>query len=161
MIDGIADWPIIFLEIGDSEESAKFTLQAADYMAWSPDPNNDLNSFQACIMSFREDTNDLDRWLLGMAFFRAHISVYDMSDEIRRIGLIGGRVPAVAAKIIKASSSEVGSGFWLILVLILAFFVGIVVCCLSCFRAFCKEKKVYKAHNLSMVAPAPEVSPIK
>jgi hypothetical protein len=72
-------------------------------MVWNPDPNNNLNSEQSCVFSFREDTNNLGRWILGTAFFRAHLSVYDSSDEARRIGLVGGRLPPVAGKVIKVA----------------------------------------------------------
>jgi hypothetical protein len=43
LIDGDHSYPVVNLDIGPPGDTSKFTLQAADYMAWSPNPDLDLD----------------------------------------------------------------------------------------------------------------------
>jgi hypothetical protein len=43
LLDGDSDFPMINVDIGPKGDTARFTLQAADYLAWNPDPNLNLN----------------------------------------------------------------------------------------------------------------------
>jgi hypothetical protein len=118
-------------------------------------------------MSFREDKNDLGRWVLGMAFFRTYLSIYDLSEGRHRIGLVGGRLASTTRVVSKRLLEfDYEYGYWWILVLVTMFFSLGLVCCCFVFRACCaEEKKIRTANNMpdrKVVIKTPiQPSPVK
>jgi hypothetical protein len=112
------------------------------------------------MFSFRPSEAGLDRWILGMAFFRKYYAIFDLTPENTRIGLVGGKLPA-GTYTVEKDSEFVLPDFWGSLILIcLTVCILFALLCFVC-RACCSNKgrKRYALDMPVIKKPTPQIRP--
>jgi len=109
------------------------------------------------MLSIRGDEN-VTKWILGMAFFRKYYSIWDLTPDNTRIGLVGGRMERYSQKLDKAPfvlPDFYGLLFATIFVVILLCFILLCLC-----RLFCRPHDKKRFFSPLPVVNMPKVIPV-
>lgn len=117
-----------------------------DYYMVPDDLNLPQSVSQKCNLTFVPLVAGVkSQWVLGNPFLRAYFSIFDLSEDAQRIGLVGGSLPVERLEVSTLFAvTDWGHNVWWIMVITLIIIFLFIICACLIVRSFCQRRIILR-----------------
>jgi len=84
------------------------------------------------------------QWVLGNPFLRAYFSIFDLSEDAQRIGLVGGTMAAERFEVTYSMDVDFAHNVWWIMMIILIILFLLILCTCLIVRSCCQRRIILR-----------------